>query len=179
MKIRNERSCWCGGVNWKEKKTSLKKRIFFAFRPATWAHRLGLCTSLLVVSRSGHWLKFFCLKFFWLFWKSLICMGRANHWPLIEEDIVLFRSSQQLASPRLRPVKGFFDLTPRPSRTLNLDLYGVLTLQGQKTQALSCQVTIKPQLFAAFPSLHPFFYFAPFGLQKDAIRICKRARTGF
>ena len=38
--------------------------------------------------------------------------------------------------------------------------------------------TLKPQLFAAFPSLHPFFYFAPFCLQKDAIRICKRARTG-
>ena len=29
--------------------------------------------------------------------------------------------------------------------------------------------TLKPQLFAAFPSLHPFFYFAPFSLQKDAI----------
>ena len=38
--------------------------------------------------------------------------------------------------------------------------------------------TLKPRLFAAFPSLHPFFYFAPFCLQKDDIRTHKRGRTG-
>ena len=38
--------------------------------------------------------------------------------------------------------------------------------------------TLKPHLFAAFPSLHPFFYFAPFCLQKDDIKSHKRGRTG-
>ena len=38
--------------------------------------------------------------------------------------------------------------------------------------------TLKPHLFAAFPSLHPFFYFASFCLQKDDIRTHKRGRTG-
>ena len=37
---------------------------------------------------------------------------------------------------------------------------------------------LKPRRFAAFPSFHPFFYFAPFCLQKDDIRIHKRGRTG-
>ena len=34
------------------------------------------------------------------------------------------------------------------------------------TEIAHCNA-LKPHLFAAFPSLHPFFYFAPFCLQKD------------
>ena len=37
---------------------------------------------------------------------------------------------------------------------------------------------LKPQCFAALPSLHPFLYFAPFCLPKDDIRTNKRARMG-
>ena len=35
-------------------------------------------------------------------------------------NTILFRSSQQLPRLRLKPLKGFFELTRRPSRALDL-----------------------------------------------------------
>ena len=59
----------------------------------------------------------------------------------------------------------------------NLKLQCENYVQSESFESTHCS-TLKRQLFAASPSLHPFFYFAAFGLQKDTIRTCKRGRTG-
>ena len=61
--------------------------------------------------------QFFPVSFFCK--KQLICLEGKSVTPC-RGNIILFRSSQQLPRLRLGPLKGFFELTRRPSRALNL-----------------------------------------------------------
>ena len=54
----------------------------------------------------------------------------------------------------------------------------LLLPKGSIDEALPHCNALKPRLFAAFPSLRPFFYFAPFCLENDDIRTHKQGRTG-
>ena len=77
--------------------------------------------------------------------KSLICLEGKSITPH-HGNTILFRSSQQLPRLRLGPLKGFFDLTRRPSRALNSPCALLLELQRNKDTVSVMCVTLGAEM---------------------------------